>query len=403
MGGGPAGMMAAGRAAECGASVLLLEKNLSLGQKLLITGGGRCNMTNVGVDFFDKFKKDKKFLFSPFSRFGVEETLRFFHERGVATETEAEGRVFPADNKAQSVWAALGRYMQEGRVRIRFGVAAKGFEQEEGKIIGVRVSGEEILAAHAYIVATGGTSHPETGSTGDGFQFLKEIGHTVRQAEPSLVPIKIRERWVRDLSGLSFDDAKLTIYQNGKKHFTRKGKILFTHFGLSGPAILNMSRDVKELAKYGKVEIALDCMPGMDAGVLDKKMQQTFSEHQKKRLKNVLGELLSPSLSLVILHLAGIDPEKSVSTVHREERLALGRLMRRLPMTVSGFLGADRAIVTSGGVALSEVDCKTMRSRLYPNLSIIGDMLDIDRPSGGYSLQLCWTTGYVAGEEAAKK
>lgn len=403
IGGGPAGMMAAGRAAECGASVLLLEKNLSLGKKLLITGGGRCNMTNASVDFFGRFKEDKKFLFSPFSRFGVEETLRFFRERGIATKTEAEGRVFPFDNKAETVWAALGRYMEEGKVRIRFGIVAKGFERKEGSIIGIRVSGNEVLTARSYILATGGTSHPETGSTGDGFQFLKQMNHTVRQSEPSLVPIKIRDTWVRDLSGLSFDDAKLSVFQNGKKHFTRKGKILFTHFGLSGPAVLNMSRDVKELAKYGEVEIAFDFAPGVDAGALDKKIQQTFLEHQKKILKNALGDFLRPSVALVILRLSGIDPEKLVNTVSREERLAIGRLMHRLPMTVSGFLGVDKAIVTSGGVKLSEIDCKTMQSRLYSNLYIIGDMLDIDRPSGGYSLQLCWTTGYVAGEEAAKK
>ncbi len=401
IGGGPAGMMAAGRAAECGAHVLLVEKNEDLGKKLLITGGGRCNLTNTGPDFFDRFKRDKKFLFSPFARFGVEETLHFFNGRKVSTKVEAGGRVFPESDQAQSVWGALARYMDEGRVTVRSSVFAKGFEIEGEKITGLRIGNGEMLCADSYILATGGLSHPETGSTGDGFRFLREMGHTVRDPEPSLVPIKVRDRWVHALSGATLDDAVLAAYQDGTRRFVRRGRMLFTHFGLSGPMVLNMSREVKELMKRGSVELVLDLAPGTDQGAFDGKLQGVFAEYQNKLIKNVLGSIIPSALVEAVLGLAGIDPSKPVRTVSREERLALGRAVRHLSMTVSGFLGTDKAIVTSGGVSLKEVDMKTMRSRRYGNLYLVGDILDIDRPSGGYSLQLCWTTGYVAGESAA--
>lgn len=394
-------MMAAGRAAECGARVLLLEKNENLGTKLLITGGGRCNLTNVSPDFIDKFKRDKKFLFSPFARYGVEETLRFFNERNVSTKIEEGGRVFPESDQAQSVWGALARYMDEGKVKTRFNVFVKGFEMEDGKITGLRIGNGEVLHASSYILATGGLSHPETGSTGDGFRFLKDMGHTVRDPEPSLVPIKVRERWAHALSGVTLDDATLAAYQGGKKCFVRKGRMLFTHFGLSGPMVLNMSREVKELMKYAPVELVLDLVPGMDQGMIDQRLQEVFAEYQNKLVKNVLSAVIPAAFAEAVLALSGIDPEKPVRSVTREERLALGQTVRHMPMTVSGFLGADKAIVTSGGVSLREVDMKTMRSWQYANLYLVGDILDIDRPSGGYSLQLCWTTGYVAGESAA--
>jgi predicted Rossmann fold flavoprotein len=401
IGGGPAGMMAAGRAAERGARVLVLEKNESLGQKLLITGGGRCNLTNVSPDFLEKFKRDKKFLFSPFARYGVDETLRFFNERKVATKVEDGGRVFPESNRSQSVWDALERYMNEGSVQIRFGVFVKGFETEGSTVIGLRIGNDEVLHAAAYILATGGLSHPETGSTGDGFHFLKDMGHTVRNPEPSLVPIKVRERWVHALSGATLDDATLVAYQDGAKRFVRRGRMLFTHFGLSGPLVLNMSREVKELMKQGSVELVLDLAPGTDQGTLDAKIQAVFADYQNKLIKNALSGIIPSMLTGTVLGFAGVDQEKPVRTISREERLAIGRAIRHLPMMVSGFLGAEKAIITSGGVSLKEVNMKTMCSRKYSNLYLIGDILDIDRPSGGYSLQLCWTTGYIAGEAAA--
>jgi len=403
IGGGSAGMMAAGRAAECGARVLLLEKNEELGKKLLITGGGRCNLTNVGPDFLEKFGKDKKFLFSPFSRFGVEDTLRFFNERKVPIKVEALGRVFPESDQAQSVWAALSRYMDEGRVEVRRNVFVKGFEAQSGCIIGLRIGGnDEVLRASSYVLATGGLSHPETGSTGDGFRFLKELGHTVRDPEPSLVPIRVRERWVHALSGTALEDAALSVYQDGKKIFIRRGKMLFTHFGLSGPMVLNMSREAKELMKRQQVELMLDLLPGTDQGAIDKRIQAIFLEHQNKRVKNILSGIIPAVFSEAVLALAGVDSGKPAHSVSREERLSIGRVIRRMPMTISGFLGPEKAIITSGGLVPYEVDFRSMCSKKYRNLYVVGDILDIDRPSGGFSLQLCWSTGFVAGESAAQ-
>lgn len=418
IGGGPAGMMAAGRAAECGARVVLLEKNTSLGAKLLITGGGRSNVTNAEFDrniFLGKFKDAAKFLFSPFSRFGVQDALDFFHAHGMPTKIEAEKRVFPASDSAQSVWDALVGYMRQGSVTVLSGMEVAGMEVEDGHISGIRLKNGDTLRAHSYILATGGQSHPETGSTGDGFRWLEKIGHRIVESRPSLVPLRVREEWVHSLSGVSFPEAKLTVFQNDKKQDeksislprkafpSRQGKILFTHFGLSGPLVLNMSRDISEFLQYGEVTVSIDLFLHMNIGELDTEVQGLFAPNKNKQIKNSLDGFVAPLLVPVLLGLAGIDPEKPVHSVSREERLALVRLLKDLRMTVTGLLGEDKAIVTSGGVALEEVDFKNMRSRLYPNLYLVGDILNIDRPSGGYSLQLCWTTGYVAGIAAAGK
>lgn len=405
IGGGPAGMMAAVQAAEAGASVLLLEKNEKLGKKLLITGGGRCNVTNAEFDnrkLLEKFKGSAKFLFSPFSQFSVKEAIDFFHARGVATRVEAEKRVFPTTDKAESVWQALVESLAKSKAEVSLISAVAGLLVENGQVAGVRLADGRVAKARSYVLATGGKSRPETGSTGEGFAWLKEIGHTVIDPDPALVPVRTKEEWAHGLSGLSLPSAKLTLLQNGAKQGLGKGKILFTHFGLSGPLVLNMSKDIRELLKYGAVEISLDLFPDFDPGALDKKLQELFREAQNKKFKNSLSGFLPPLLASAIIPLSGIDPEKFVNKVSREERLALGKILKALEMTPTGLLGADKAIVTSGGVALEEVDFKTMQSKLYPNLYLVGDVLNIDRPSGGYSLQLCWTTGYVAGQAAAR-
>ncbi|MFZ2300202.1 MAG: aminoacetone oxidase family FAD-binding enzyme [Candidatus Moraniibacteriota bacterium] len=414
IGGGPAGMMAAGRAAQCGARVVLLEKNLSLGAKLLITGGGRSNVTNAEFDrnvFLGKFRNASKFLFSPLATFGVQDTLDFFHSHGMPTKIEAEKRVFPVSDSAQSVWDALVRYMRQGSVTVLAGMEVTGIDAADGQISGIRLKNGDTVNASAYILATGGKSRPETGSTGDGFRWLHSIGHTTIEPRPSLVPLRVRELWAHSLSGVSFPEAKLTVFQNDKEQGnkkvqafpSRRGKILFTHFGLSGPLVLNMSRDISEFLQYGEVTVSLDLISHMNIGEIDKQIQSLFAPNKNKQIKNSLEGFVAPLLVPVLLRLASIDPEKPVHSVSRAERIALVRLLKDLRMTVIGLLGEDKAIVTSGGVALEEVDFKHMRSRLYPNLYLVGDVLNIDRPSGGYSLQLCWTTGYVAGTAAAKK
>ena len=393
--------MAAGRAAENGARVLLLEKNFLLGRKLLLTGGGRCNLTNAEFDkniFLSKFKEAKKYLFSPFAKFGVEETIEFFEQQNLPTKIEAEKRVFPISDKAQDVLDTMISYLRRGGVEIKTNSVVSGFEVVDGKIIGVRLQSGEVVQADAFVLATGGKSHPETGSTGDGFAWLKEIGHNIIQPDLALVPIKIKEIWVHQLSGLALPEAKINIWQNNKKQKSVQGKILFTHFGLSGPLILNTSKTIGQLLKTGSVIVSLDLLPELDEVAVDKKVQEIFSENSNKKIKNCLDGLITLALSTTLLELAEVDSEKFVNKISREERLKLVGLLKYLPMTVTGLMGVENAIVTSGGVDLKEIDFKTMRSKLYPNLYIVGDALDIDRPSGGYSLQLCWTTGYVAGE-----
>ncbi len=419
IGGGPAGMMAAGRAAECGARVALLEKNVSLGQKLLITGGGRSNVTNAEFDehiFLRKFGEAAKFLYSPLSQFGVQSTLDFFHAHGMPTKVEAEKRVFPVSDSAQSVWDALVSYMRAGNVTILTGMAVTGLEAADGALGGVRMKNGQILTAHSYILATGGQSRPETGSTGDGFRWLESIGHTIVAPRPALVPLRVRETWIAELAGVSFPDVKMTYFQKEKKietgearppHFPAlgcgRGKMLFTHTGLSGPLVLNMSRGISEFLQYGEVVVSFDFLAERNIGEVDQDIQTLFETQKNKQVKNSLDGFLVPALIPVLLKLARINPETPVHSVTRDERMALARLVKDFRLTVTGLLDVDKAIVTSGGIPLEEVDCKYMRSRKFANLYLVGDVLNIDRPSGGYSLQLCWTTGFVAGASATEK
>lgn len=401
VGGGPAGMMAAGRAAERGRRVLLVEKNPSLGKKLLITGGGRCNLTNRKPDtraLLARYKGAGKFLFSAFSQFGVEETLDFFKKRGVAVKEENEGRLFPVSDRAQSVWSALAAYMKEGGVRVRTNAAVAGISTDSKTGVAViRLKGKEEVRAKSCIIATGGVSHPETGSTGDGFLWLRKLGHTIIDNGAALVPVALTDGWAKKLGGVTLNDIKLTVFQNGQKQGSQKGKILFTHFGISGPTVLNMSREISEVAPYGSVIIELDLFPALDHGALKQEFQSLLTEQSNKKIKNLFGKLVPTSLAPALLELAGIDGETPAHSVRREERIKLIALAKAIPLHVKGLLGADKAVVSSGGVPLQEVDCRTMQSRLAPNFFLAGDVLDIDRPSGGYSLQLCWTTGFVAG------
>lgn len=400
IGGGPAGMMAAGRAAERGAKVVLIEKNSGLGKKLLITGGGRCNVTNAEPDlrkFLSKFRESDKFLFSAFSQWQVENTLEFFNSRGMETKVEAEQRVFPLSNSAKSVWDVMVRYVSHPNITILSNSPVVEILSEGGEIVGVRLKDTTKIKARSVILATGGISHPETGSTGDGFKWLSTLGHEVTKPSAALVPISVREDWIRRAAGLAMPKVKIVVFQNNVKQEVSTGKILFTHVGLSGPAILNLSSSIGELLKYGEVVVSLDLLPELDYSMLNTRLQEIFKEQDKRKFKNCLSALLPASLSPVVVSLSGIDPDKQCNSVTREERLSLTKLLKHLNLTVSGLLGEDKAITTSGGVSLSEVDFKTMRSKIFPNLYLVGDILNINRPSGGYSLQLCWTTGFVAG------
>jgi predicted Rossmann fold flavoprotein len=393
-------MMAAGRSAELGNKVILLEKNSSLGVKLLITGGGRCNVTNAELDvrkFLNKYKDSDKFLFSAFSQFSVKDTLEFFNSRRMATKVEAENRVFPVSNSAQSVWDVLVEYLKKGNVEIKTNASVIDFERDNNLITGIKLKNREIIKAKKIILATGGTSRPETGSTGDGFKWLRDLGHNIIASNEALVPISIKDKWVKDLSGVTLQNIKLTTFQNNQKQESNKGKLLFTHFGISGPTVLNMSKDIGELLKYGEVEIKLDLLPHLDHGMLNSKLQELFKLDDKKKIKNSLDALIPSALVNIVLKLSNIDENKTNNSVSREERMKLIEIIKNIPMQVDDLLGSDKAIVSSGGVDLTEVDFRTMQSKIIDNLYLVGDVLNIDRPSGGYSLQLCWTTGYVAG------
>ena len=400
IGGGHAGMMSAGRAAELGAKVILLEKNPSLGVKLLITGGGRSNITNAEYDirtFLKKYKDSDKFLFSAFSQSSVQDSIDFFNKKGMATKVEAEKRVFPVSNSSQSVWDVLVKYMKEGNVEVMTNAVVTGFEKEGNKIVEIKIKNKESIKAKKIILATGGTSRPETGSTGEGFKWLKDLGHNVIDSNEALVPIALKDEWVKKLSGVSLKDIKLTTYQNNQKQETHKGKLLFTHFGISGPTILNMSKDIGELLKYGEVEIKLDLLPSLDHGMMNQKLQELFKLDDKKKIKNSLGSIIPSALVSEVLRQSNINEDKTNNSITREERLTLIDKIKGITMNVSNLLGSDKAVVSSGGVDLTEVDFKTMKSKIIDNLYLVGDVLNIDRPSGGYSLQLCWTTGWVAG------
>jgi predicted Rossmann fold flavoprotein len=402
IGGGPAGMMAAGQAAERGKSVLLLEKNSNLGKKLLITGGGRCNLTNNKTDnrtMLSKYKGNDQFLFSTFSQWNVESTLAFFKARGMETKEENEGRIFPVSDSAQSVYDVLYEYMKEHGVQIHKSSTVTGIvkNKTDGTFLVHTKSGNK-LAAVSVVLATGGTSRPDTGSTGEGFAWLRKLGHTVVENDMALVPVALRDEWVKKLSGVAIEDIKLTTYQNRKAQESYKGKLLFTHTGISGPTVLNMSRDIGELLKYGEVVISLDLFPSRDNGKLKNDLQNVLVEDSNKKLKNVLSMFVPSALVSPVLALSSIDGETFCHSVRSEDRVKLVETVKMIPLHVKGLLGKEKAIVSSGGVPLTEVNTKTMESTIVPGLFLVGDILNIDRPSGGYSLQLCWTTGHVAGK-----
>ncbi len=403
IGGGAAGLMAAGTAAKQGKRVLLLEKNARLGEKLRISGGGRCNITNAEEDvkkLLAKYGKGEPFLHSPFSKFGSKDTFDFFAAHDLPLKVEANKRAFPVTEKAGDVLAVLEAYLKEGGVTVRTTSPVSQIRMKEGRIQSVFVGPAE-YEADSFVFATGGVSHPETGSTGDGFKWLRDLGHTVAEPTPTIVPLKVREKWVRELSGTTIKDMKITFTSVDGKKFSRTGSLLITHFGLSGPLILNAAGDVADLLYEGTVAARIDMHPTMDLGTLDKHIAGVFDANKNKMLKNIFKEVAPPGTTDVLLSLLpDIDPDTKVHSITREERRNLAELLKGLPLTVTGLMGYDRAVVADGGVSLTEVDMKTMRSKKVENLFITGDLLHITRPSGGYSLQLCWTTGFVAGSSA---
>lgn len=400
IGGGPAGMMAAGRAGESGARVILLEKNKHLGTKLLITGKGRCNLTNK-VDsereMIEAFGKNGKFLFSALHKFGVDDVIDFFAERGVETKVERGNRVFPESGMSRDVLGALSAYLKKSKAEVKFGSAVKEIILQDNKIEKVLLYGGREIIADKFIIATGGKSYPGTGSTGDGYSWLAKMGHTITELTPALVPIIIKEKIVSELEGLSLKNVGISLYEDGKKIDSRFGEAIFTADGMSGPIIIDMSGSVDSRAT-DKQKLVIDLKPALDFPTLDLRLQKDFTEQSKKLFKNCLDNLLPQKLIPTIINLSGVNPEKKADIISRDERKKILHLLKEFTLTIRGLDGFDKAIITSGGVALNEIDPKTMQSKIIPNLYLAGEILDLHGPTGGFNLQQCWTTGYVAGD-----
>jgi predicted Rossmann fold flavoprotein len=404
IGAGPAGMMAAWRASECGAHVLLLEKNKAPGMKLLMTGKERCNITNAETDaknFVNSFGKNGRFMLSALARFGVEETIGFFHKYGLATKIERGGRVFPGSDRARDVRDLLMRLLKSARVTLRTGCRIQQISTRQNIIESIVLDDREIKAEN-YLISTGGLSYPETGSTGDGYTWAAQLGHTIVNPEPALTPLRVKEKWVKELEGLSLRNVRVSVYQNNKKKLDRFGEALFTGFGLSGPIILDMSKSIGRLLVHGQVDVFIDFKPALDFTMLDKRILRDLETYHNRSLKNILSGLIPRTLIPVILRLSKLAPDKKGNSVTKDERRTLRLLLKQFPLTVKSLLGFDKAIITTGGISLKEVDPKTMRSRIIHNLYFAGEILDLDGPTGGYNLQVCWSTGYLAGESAAR-
>lgn len=396
IGAGPAGMIAAGKAGSLGKKVLLLEKNPNIGKKLLITGGGRCNVTNTSTDLVKIYKESGRLLQSTFNIFGVQDTLELFQKYGLETKEEEHGRIFPKTNKSQSVLDVLIKYMKDGNVEIRCNSTVLSIQKID-EIFNIELSNGELLKSKSCIISTGGISHPETGSTGDGFKWLESLGHKIIQNDFALVPLSLSDDWAKKISGTAFDDIKITVLCDKERVFSSKGRILFTHFGISGPTILNMSKKIGELLHTGEVTLSLDFYPTTDIGSLRNKLNEILNKESNKMLRTSLSAIIPKSLIPAVLSIGNINPNLFNHSVTREIRYKIIDLIKNLPLHVISLMGADKAIVSSGGVDINEVDFTKMESKTVKNLFLVGDVLNIDRPSGGYSLQLCWTTGYVAG------
>lgn len=403
IGGGASGMFGGAISSRRHKSVLILEKNKDMGEKLKITGGGRCNITNALFDtrlFLRNYGTAEKFLYSPFSVFNAEDTFKYFESLGLPLVIQARKRAFPNTEKAYDVYRVLKEELNKNKVVVETGCEVKSIKSI-GRLILEVITNKGNFRAKSFILATGGVSHPETGSTGDGFRFLKELGHTVKDPTPSVVPIEASDLWIHSLAGVSLSFMKITFFLDDKKQFSKKGKILFTHFGLSGPLILNSASSVGALLEAGKVMAYIDLYPDTDLGSLEDRIIKTFDNNKNKLFKNILKEITPDGTSKAIGTLIDfIDPDIKIHSITKENRKKLVRLLKALPVHITNLMGYDRAVVVDGGVILSEIETKTMKSKLYDNLYITGDLLNINRPSGGYGLQICWTTGYVAGMSA---
>ena len=397
VGGGAAGLLCAGTAAARGRKVLVLEKMERPARKILVTGKGRCNLTNncTPEELRAAVKANPRFLYSAFSVFSAQDTMNLFEQLGVPLKTERGGRVFPVSDKAMDIADALVRYAKKSGAEIkREEITALWIK--EGSLHGV-IAGKERYAADNVVLATGGKSYPGTGSTGDGYRFAAEAGHEIISPRPSLIPIETNESWCADAMGLSLKNITLTVLQQGKKKpvFSSMGELLFTHFGVSGPLVLSASAHMT--AKPGDYKLLIDLKPALAENELDARILRDFEQYKNKYFRNALDDLLPRALIPVIIANSGIAPEAKVHQITRAERQALITAIKALTLTPKSFRPIEEAVVTAGGVKTLQVDPKTMQSKLMQGLFFAGELLDVDAYTGGYNLQIAFSTGYVAG------
>jgi hypothetical protein len=404
VGGGPAGLFAAGFAARQGANVLLLEKNARCGAKILITGKGRCNVTHSEDDprkFIESFGRNGRAMLTALYAFGVKDVVAFFEEQGVPLKIERGGRIFPEKGEAKDVQKAVIAFARDAGVEMRTSCKVKRLLIEDGVVKAVETTAGA-FAADNIVIATGGLSYPETGSTGDGYAWAKACGHRLVTPEPALVPVKLDDSWTAEASNFNLKNVRITLCVEGKKLDERFGEAFFTRAGIGGPIILDMSSRIRDELKTGKVKLLLDLKPAVTIELFDKRLQRELAEHSNHDFGKSLGKLLPRDMIPVFLRLVGIDPKKKCHSVTRVERQRLLKLFKEFELSVAGCEGFRKAIITSGGVSLKDIDMRSMRSKLVKNLFFAGEMIDLDGPTGGFNLQVCWSTGFLAGTSAAE-
>ena len=404
VGGGAAGMFAAIAAAKNGHQVTLYEKNEKLGKKIFITGKGRCNITNAAdmEELFDAVVTNSKFLYSSFYGYTNQNVIDFFEDAGVPVKIERGNRVFPISDHSSDVIRALEREMKKVGVKVCLNTEVKSVEAEKGKFNKVVLKDTTTQTADACIVATGGLSYRSTGSTGDGFRFAENVGHKVTQCFPSLVPMETKEPWICELQGLSLRNVEAKILDGKKELYKDFGEMLFTHFGVSGPLIISASSYVgkKFMDKNGQkkeLTLEIDLKPALSSEQLDERILREFENAKNKQFKNVIGVLFPSSLTPVIIRLGGIPEDKVIHEISREERLNFVSIIKAFPFTIDGLGGYSEAVITKGGISVKEINPGTMESKKIPQLYFVGEVLDLDAVTGGYNLQIAWSTGYLAG------
>ena len=395
-------MMAAVFAARNGQNVQLLEKNEKLGKKLFITGKGRCNITNAAdiEDLFTAVISNPKFLYSGFYSFTNQQVIDFFEELGVKTKIERGERVFPVSDHSSDVIAAFSRELKSLGVSVSLHTEVRELLCEQDKVCGVLLTNGKKMKADAVIVATGGISYPSTGSTGDGYRFAKETGHRVTELLPSLVPMEVRQWYAKELQGLSLRNIEICITDGKKKLYEEFGEMLFTHYGVTGPVILSASSVVGKTLRKKELTLHIDLKPALSEEQLDKRILREFDANHNKQYKNSIDSLFPAKLKPVMIELSEIEPEKKVNEITKEERQRLVHLIKDFTMTLTGLRSYNEAIITKGGVSVKEIDPGTMESKKMKGLYFAGEVLDLDAVTGGYNLQIAWSTGYLAGINA---